>query len=235
MLKKINLTLFAFVFATYAYSQNYLPLSGGTLTGNVNISGRYPYFSILPTIWNGNAFYIQSGVNLTGSSDGDYTSFQNPTAKGFAFAQQGAVKFQIGTDGNVGIGTTDTRGFKLAVAGGVLAESVKVALQGSWPDYVFQSDYQLPALSEIKAYIDVNHHLPEMPSESEVAKNGLNLGEMNKLLTKKAEELTLHLIEKEKQQMEQQKLILDADKKSRQQDERIAALERAVSGLLSKK
>jgi uncharacterized coiled-coil protein SlyX len=65
----------------------------------------------------------------------------------------------------------------------------------------------LPSLIEVKNYIDKNQHLPEMPSEQEVAKNGINLGEMNKLLVKKVEELTLYLIEKDKQIEEQNNKI----------------------------
>jgi hypothetical protein len=67
----------------------------------------------------------------------------------------------------------------------------------------------------VKTYIDQNHHLPEIPSEQEVAKNGINLGEMNKLLLKKVEELTLYLIEK--------------DKKEKEQDIRIEQLEKMIN------
>jgi hypothetical protein len=59
-------------------------------------------------------------------------------------------------------------------------------------------DYKLPALSQVRAYIDKNHHLPDMSSAKEVKDNGLNLGEMNAILTKKVEELTLYLIEQNK-------------------------------------
>lgn len=66
-----------------------------------------------------------------------------------------------------------------------------------WSDYVFKPTYKLIPLSEVKTYIDQNQHLPEIPSEEEVKKDGINLGEMNKLLLKKVEELTLYLIEKD--------------------------------------
>ena len=65
----------------------------------------------------------------------------------------------------------------------------------------------MPTLTEVKNYIDLNHHLPDMPSEKEVMANGLNLGEMNKILAKKVEELTLYLIEQNKRIDEQQKQI----------------------------
>jgi hypothetical protein len=62
----------------------------------------------------------------------------------------------------------------------------------------------LRPLSEVKTYIDQNQHLPEIPSEQEMVKNGLDVGEMNKLLMKKVEELTLYLIENQKQVQKQQ-------------------------------
>ena len=101
--------------------------------------------------------------------------------------------------GLVGIGTNDTKGYKLGVNGSVIATSVTVKASGTWPDYVFKKDYRLPPLGEVKTYIDQNQHLPEVPSEAQVIKDGLNLGEMNKLLLKKVEELTLYMIEKDRE------------------------------------
>ncbi|PTS94408.1 hypothetical protein DBR11_23415 [Pedobacter sp. HMWF019] len=111
--------------------------------------------------------------------------------------------------GNVSIGTSDPKGYKLAVNGSAIATSVTVKLNSAWPDYVFKKDYQLPSLQDVKAYIDQNQHLPEIPSEQQIAKEGLNLGEMNKLLVKKVEELTLYLIEKDLENKDLQKQVGD--------------------------
>ncbi|MCQ6961280.1 hypothetical protein [Mucilaginibacter aquariorum] len=112
--------------------------------------------------------------------------------------------------GSVSIGTTDRpAGYQLAVNGSVIATSVTVKVKNEWPDYVFKKDYKLRTLTEVKNYIDQNHHLPGMPSEKEVMANGLNLGDMNKILTKKIEELTLYLIDAEKREKD---LRLQADK-----------------------
>jgi len=110
--------------------------------------------------------------------------------------------------GNVGIGTTDTKGYKLAVNGKIRAMEIKVEA-GNWPDYVFNRNYVLKPLSVVKAYIDQNHHLPELPSAKEVSEKGLDLGETNKLLLKKIEELTLYLIQmnEEIQKLKQQNKI----------------------------
>lgn len=101
--------------------------------------------------------------------------------------------------GNLGIGTTDTKGHKLAVAGSMVAESVKVKLQGSWPDYVFDEKYRLMPLAETKQYVERNGHLPDMPSADEVKKEGIDIGEINAKLLKKIEEFTLHLIQLQKE------------------------------------
>lgn len=106
-------------------------------------------------------------------------------------------RMRILYNGNVGIGVIDP-GDKLAVNGTVHAKEVKVDMSG-WPDYVFNADYLLTPLDEVKIYIDKNRRLPEMPSDLQVEKEGIKLGEMNKLLTKKVEELTLYLIEKNQQ------------------------------------
>jgi hypothetical protein len=66
-----------------------------------------------------------------------------------------------------------------------------------WPDYVFSTDYKLRPLNELKKFIEVNKHLPDIPSECEVEENGVNLLEMNVALLKKIEELTLYILEQE--------------------------------------
>ncbi|QXP52430.1 fibronectin type III domain-containing protein [Cellulophaga sp. HaHa_2_1] len=99
---------------------------------------------------------------------------------------------------NVGIGTTDTQGYRLAVAGNVVAEEVKVALQVNWPDYVFDKAYNLPSLEQVEIHINENGYLIHMPSASEVEENGIQLGEMNAKLLRKIEELTLYTITQEK-------------------------------------
>lgn len=106
--------------------------------------------------------------------------------------------FIDGANGNVAIGTTDPKGYKLAVAGNIRATEIKVEAY-PWPDYVFKPTYKLPSLSEVKEYIDKYKHLPDMPSEQDVAKEGISLGQMNQILVKKMEEMTLYMIEKDKE------------------------------------
>lgn len=79
------------------------------------------------------------------------------------------------------------------VKGRLTAKEIQVSLT-TWPDYVFKKDYRLMPLKEVGVYVDKNGHLPGVPTEKEVAENGVNLGEMQKIFLTKLEELTLHLI-----------------------------------------
>ena len=87
---------------------------------------------------------------------------------------------------------------KLCSDGLLQVKEVKVTLTG-WPDYVFGEDYKLMSLGETEQYIKENGHLPGVPSAHEVEEEGLSLGEMNARLMQKVEELTLHVIELQKQ------------------------------------
>ncbi len=108
--------------------------------------------------------------------------------------------FQVTPAGELLLGTsTLPAGYKLAVKGNMIAEKVVVKLNANWPDYVFKKGYHLRPLDEVEDFIRANSHLPEVPSAAEVEKNGQDLAEMNKVLLKKVEELTLYLIEMRKE------------------------------------
>jgi len=103
----------------------------------------------------------------------------------------------IKAGGNVGIGTANPT-VKLAVNGKINCKEVEVTLSG-WSDYVFKDGYDLQPLYEVEAFINENSHLPGVPSEAEVLQKGTNLGEMDAILLKKIEELTLYVIDLQKQ------------------------------------
>jgi hypothetical protein len=136
---------------------------------------------------NAPGFASASGLKAGGVLISDTYSYGNPG------------KNDLIVKGNISIGTTDPKGYKLAVGGKAVAEEVVVKLQASWPDYVFSDGYKLTPLAEVEAYIRANNHLPEIPTHNEVKQNGLSLGEMNALLLKKVEELTLYMIELKKE------------------------------------
>lgn len=126
--------------------------------------------------------------------------------------------FNIGQDGYVGIGTEVVSGYRLAVAGTILAERIKVKATGTWPDYVFEDTYELPSLQSVEQYIKVNKHLPGVPSAAEVSKNDIDIAEMNVILLKKVEELTRYLIDQQKKY-----------------DDEISQLKKQVTALADKK
>jgi hypothetical protein len=110
---------------------------------------------------------------------------------------------KLHVDGNVIIGsTTITSGnhtdFKLSVDGKIVSKELIVTLD-DWGDYVFNDDYNLLPLYELESLIKKDKHLPEIPSSSEVIKNGVAVGEMQAKLLKKIEELTLYVIELKKE------------------------------------
>jgi hypothetical protein len=115
----------------------------------------------------------------------------------------------------VGIGTTAPGSFKLAVEGKIGAREINVTATNPFPDYVFENNYQLRSLPEVEKYVQQHKHLPEIPSAAQVEKDGINVGEMNALLLKKIEELTLYVIEQNKRidSLEAQNQVLEKSNK----------------------
>ncbi|MCX2679347.1 hypothetical protein OOZ15_05275 [Galbibacter sp. EGI 63066] len=124
--------------------------------------------------------------------------------------------------GNVGIGTWNPDS-KLAVNGKVHAKEVKVDVVG-WSDFVFEKDYDLPTLEEVEQHIKEKGHLKDIPSAKEVEENGVYLGEMDAKLLQKIEELTLYIIEQERQIMQQQSINKNLDAKRLEQKNEIKKL-----------
>lgn len=178
-----------------------------TNTGDLfNFSFRYR---------NGNHEVIQSAYDATTSNWKEFSYFNFGTGKyeirngvqTTEFKTNGPVLFNMADPSNpsttygvaIGMGALPIpAGVKLAVGGKVVCKEVEVTLTGM-PDYVFKSDYKLRSLYEVENFIKANSHLPEVPSEAEVLANGLNLGDMNAVLLKKVEELTLYMIELKKE------------------------------------
>lgn len=103
-------------------------------------------------------------------------------------------------DSYLGIGTESfTDGsdvYRLSVKGAIRAHEVKVYT--TWADYVFKEDYKLPTLKEVEDHIKLNGHLINVPSAAQVEKDGIKVGEMTKIQQEKIEELTLYIIQQNK-------------------------------------
>ena len=112
----------------------------------------------------------------------------------------GAGMYYDKLTGNVGIGTANPTN-KLAVDGIVKAKGVRVTMDG-WADFVFDDGYPLMPLAEVERFVQENRHLPGIPSAKDVAAEDVDLGDMQRRLMQKIEELTLHAISLEKRLQE---------------------------------
>lgn len=140
----------------------------------------FSYFNV-----NTRKYEIRSGVG-----NAEFLNSGN-----FTFSNTGNIL--LNNTGNVGIGmgaVSIPAGVKLAVNGKINCKEIEVTLSG-WSDYVFEDNYRLRSLDDVEYFIKENKHLPEIPSEIEVLDKGVNLGEMDALLLKKIEELTLYMIQ----------------------------------------
>lgn len=135
----------------------------------------------------------------------------NTTTTGHAFAvvhhpnaSTWTGLFTVHNDGKVSIGNVNkntSSPYKLYVETGILTEKLKVAIATStdWSDFVFANDYNLKPLSEVESFINKNKHLPDVPSASDMVTNGLDVAKMDAKLLQKIEELTLYVIEQQKE------------------------------------
>jgi len=188
-----------------------------------NFMGNNIKFNESTSLWeletNG---YDNGGNAIVNSLSGDMRfisipSLHNGIIQTFNDEQMfNQTKMIINRAGSVGIGIlSPSSSYKLSVGGdtriyGILScdgakvngivncEEIKVEVDVI-PDYVFEADYKLMPLSEIEQFVKLHKHLPEVPSEKEFQETGMNIGDMNALLLKKIEELTLYLIELQKE------------------------------------
>lgn len=136
----------------------------------------------------GNEFNAASGGVIYNSAS---------TPNGLQFRTNGnTARMSILSNGEVVIGTFESAtGHKLSIDGKVACEEVRVQVSQSWPDYVFKEDYPLNKLDDVQNYIDQYGHLPGVPSAEKVEENGLEVGEMQRIMVEKIEELTLYILE----------------------------------------
>lgn len=181
---------------------------------NINPSG--PTWMIFQAdVLNQDAHIWKSNTSYTSLGSGPYSwNFWQTGNYPISFFTNSANRFHIAGNGNIGMGVaTNPTGYRLAVAGKIIAEELKVQLQGQWPDYVFSKDYQLPTLAEVEKQIKEKGHLVNVPSACEVEANGFEVGDMARIQQQKIEELTLYIIELNKKLETQDKKIQSLEAK----------------------
>jgi hypothetical protein len=186
------------------------PANGLAVEGNVGIGTTNPGFKF-EVVQNGynairatgnstNAVGIYINNSVSGGNQWGITySGGGPAPVGsLLFWDEGAAtaRMTLASNGQVGVGTTSPSE-KLHVAGNVRATSF-ISDTTTYADFVFDEDYDLPALSEVEAHIEEHGHLPDIPSEAEAMANGIDLAAMQVKLLQKIEEMTLHQIRQEK-------------------------------------
>ena len=174
-------------------------------SGNLSIanSGLFMRFSNVS-----DRISINGNANSTSNKLGKF-NIQAHMDNGLSVESRGTDKFGIrvkvkNDDSNIfeGFGSNDNvANFQVTGAGEIYARRYITTL-APFPDYVFQSDYKLRTFSELRSFINTNKHLPNMPTALEVEENGADIGEINRLLVEKVEELTLYILELEERVVE---------------------------------
>ena len=145
-----------------------------------------------------------SGLNIGVLATAASSSEGNTALYAMAFGNNArAAQFEYGdviVKEDLIIGSeTAAAGYKLSVNGKVISEELRIQDSGDWPDYVFADDYYLMPLDDLEAAINQQNHLPGIPSAAVVESEGILVGDMQKLTMEKVEELTLYVIELNKQ------------------------------------
>ncbi|MFT6338102.1 MAG: hypothetical protein ACJATI_004873 [Halioglobus sp.] len=148
---------------------------------------------------SGNVFGIHNTASSTNPNSTVFGIYSyTPVSDGWAMYSAGNT--YVSSDLHIGTQADPYDGeYRLILDGKMIAEEVRVQNSLDWPDYVFREDYKLLSLPQLEAYIQKHNHLPNIPSASEVEKEGILLGEMQIKLMEKVEELTLHLIAQQKE------------------------------------
>lgn len=217
-----------------SYIQFYKNLTAPTAMGYIGFSGSGDY-----AVWvKGTATYLNSdGMGISNSAPLTKLHILSGQDAGLGSSANGYLMLGPGTSTNIIIDNNEIMarnngaaapltlqndggsvrignvaapaGYLFAVNGKMISEELKVQLSGSWPDYVFKKNYQLKSFDELRKFISENNHLPNIPPAADLETNGLEVGDMQKRMMEKIEELTLYVLQLEEQLKEIKKKMSD--------------------------
>ncbi|MBK8142635.1 MAG: hypothetical protein IPK57_17755 [Chitinophagaceae bacterium] len=207
-----------------SYIQFYKNLTTPTTMGYIGFSGSGDY-----SIWSRGSYAVlnSDGLGINNSAPLTRLHISSGQDAGMSNTSNGYIMLGSGTSSNIILDNNEIMarnngviapltlqndggsvrignvaapaGYLFAVNGKMISEELKVQLSGNWPDYVFKKDYQLKSFDELRKFIAENNHLPNIPPAAEVEKNGLEVGDMQKKMMEKIEELTLYVLQLEEQ------------------------------------
>jgi hypothetical protein len=169
-------------------------------SGNVGIGQAPTSFSRMTIKSNNSGAGLE--VNGTGNTQQFnkllFLQYDNPSTELIKVVntETNNVPFFLEANGRMTIHNGERKILQLNPDGVLQTRTVKVDVY-NWPDYVFTPSYDLRPLSEVQAFISANGHLPEVPSATQTESEGIDVAEMNKVLLKKVEELTLYILDQE--------------------------------------
>lgn len=150
-----------------------------------------------------------NGFIMLGTQTGSNIIFDNNEIMARNNGSTAELTFQ-NDGGTVRIGNVAVpAGYLFAVKGKIISEEVRVQLNGNWPDYVFNKNYKLKPLAEVEQFVNQNSHLPGIPAAAEIEKNGILVGDLQKRMVEKMEELTLYVIQLDKENRELKKAVAE--------------------------
>lgn len=179
----------------------------GRIGSNINYANQVNLINFktdaydMPLVWIGEVAgapnTAELSVNVAGNANAIDVFDAGTANTTFKVKKDGTTHIGSGRPLNTGIAA----GAKLSVDGMILAKDIRVAISTAthWADYVFEKNYNLLELSKVEAFYKKNKHLPEVPTAKEVSENGFDVTQMNTLLLKKIEELTIYLVEQQKE------------------------------------
>jgi hypothetical protein len=225
--------------------------SNTTGSGNTAIGANVLYLNTTGS--NNVAIGDSAGYQNIGNSNifiGKKAGYNETTASNKLYignAAAGTILYGDMSTGQILIGNTNPAAYtfkgtrKLYVSGGILADSIRLALTADWADYVFDENYPLLTIEEVEQYVTQHKHLPHVPSAANVKETGVNVVEMSSTLLEKIEENTLYLIQ-QNQAIKAQQNKIDAlqkaldlqSEKNKQLDQQLQQQQQQIDLLLKK-